>query len=430
MKIPLVYDFTLGVYVEQDMVATESATTLALKEAFDKHFKNVYFDSRFLAKLRAYNQEIFSRPNNLEWFGSTLLGVHPIRFLPQDSDRFFDEILEIDEDALTESIRSTRTINMDWNVGGSVFNLSIAYIVHRILKDAAKDDVAHGIGFQALMLLQFKFYTSIYFNFFSKRGRIVDLPTAEATYAALSLRFEIKTAGSWRKHLENRAEDFLTKDGTTHYERMVRFDSPKDVVYYITDMNTRNKKTIKEYYDELANVRRSGNRILVQSQTVILDGQAIMRDQVNAMAIAKQQLFEASMSPQALYKSELALVVLEMVPKASSTAFKNVLTYMAKLPTLSKEREAINAIMEDTLAHAFDYVVANRVTFTDVGGLLDKLQALYTAPKSSNVHVLSLRERLEKIVSKQTHLTHQAALAAVRTALMLYFVLRAIAGSR
>lgn len=31
MKIPLVYDFTLGVYVEQDMVATESATTLALK---------------------------------------------------------------------------------------------------------------------------------------------------------------------------------------------------------------------------------------------------------------------------------------------------------------------------------------------------------------------------------------------------------------
>lgn len=430
MKIPLLYDFALGVYVEQPIVATESSANLALKEAFDKHFKNVYFDSRFLANLRAFNQEIFGRANNLEWFGSTLLGVHPIRFLPQDSDRFFDSILGIDEDALTETVRSTKTVDLTWNVGGSIFNLAIAYIVHRVIGKADKDKVAHDIGFEALMLLQFKFYTSIYFNFFSKRGHLVDLPAAEAAYAALSMRFEIKIAGSWRKHLENRAEDFLSRDGTTHYPRMVKFDTPKDVVYYITDMNTRNKKTVKEYYRELKNVRASGNRILVQSQTVVLDGQAIMRDQVNALSIAKQQLFEASMSFPALYKSELALVVLELVPKASATAFKTVLQHIAGLPALGKERDAINALMEDTLAHAFDYVVSNRVAFTDVGALLDKLQALYTAPKSSNPYVLTLRERIEKLVSKQTHLTHQAALAAVRTAVMLYFVLRAIAGTR
>ena len=104
--------------------------------------------------------------------------------------------------------------------------------------------------------------------------------------------------------------------------------------------------------------------------------------------------------------------------------------YIAKLPSLGKERDKINVIMEDTLAHAFDYVVTNRVSFTDVASLLEKLRALYTAPKSSNQYVLSLRDSIEKIVSKETHLTHQAALAAVRTALMLYFVLRAIAGTR
>ena len=430
MKIPLRYDFSLGYYVEETMVATESTANPAFKDAFDKHFKNVTFDSRFLNKLRAYNQDIFGRPNNLEWFGSTLLGVHPIRYLPQDSDRFFDEICEVDEDALTESIRSTKSVNLEWNVGGSVLNLAIVYIVHRVLAKADKDPVAHDIGFQALMLMQFKFYSSIYFNFFSKRGRLVDLPTAEAAYAALSMRFEIKVAGSWRKHLENRAEDFLSKDGTTHHPRIVKFDNPKDVIYYITDMNTRNKNTVKEYYDELRKVRQSGNRILVQSQTIILDGQAIMRDQVNALSIAKQQLFESSVSFQSLYKAELALVVLEMVPKASGTAFKNVLQYIAKLPSLGKERDKINVIMEDTLAHAFDYVVTNRVSFTDVASLLEKLRALYTAPKSSNQYVLSLRDSIEKIVSKETHLTHQAALAAVRTALMLYFVLRAIAGTR
>jgi len=72
-------------------------------------------------------------------------------------------------------------------------------------------------------------------------------------------------------------------------------------------------------------------------------------------------------------------------------------------------------------------IVSNRINFKDVAFLLNRMRALYQSSKSTNEYVLSLRDRLEKLVKKETHLTHTAALAAVRNALLLYFLVRAIA---
>lgn len=426
MKQLLKYDFAAGMYVPSDVVATESTTDISLRKAFDTAFAKVIFDNRLLTRIRALNHDVFSRPNNIEWFGSCLLGVHPIRWLPQDTNRFFDDVLGVDEDQLAEAIRSTKAVNMDWNVGGNVMNLAITYCVHRIIDK--KDQISHDIGYELLMMMQFKFYTSIYFNNFTKKGRLVDIPTAEATYAALSLRFEIKQVGSWRAHLAARAEDFLSPTATTHYQDMVKFDNPVKIIYFISDLNTRAKNTVKDYYGVLKNTRANGSRILVQSATVILDGQSIIRDRVTAFNTAKQTLFDASASFSSFYKVELASVVLEMVPKASPTAFKAIIQYMANLP-MGKARDEVNGIMEDVISHAFDYVVSKRINFTDVGFFLERMRALYQAPKSSNEYVLSLRERIEKLVKRETHLTHDAALAALRNVLMLYFLIRAIAGT-
>ena len=50
------------------------------------------------------------------------------------------------------------------------------------------------------------------------------------------------------------------------------------------------------------------------------------------------------------------------------------------------------------------------------------------SPQPANRHLVHLlRERIEKLVKKETHLTNNAALAAVRNALLLYFLIRGIA---
>lgn len=418
----LIYDYGLGGYVPAgQLVAREAVKTDALRKAFDGVFKNVVVDKRLATKIRMYCSSVFNREGNVEWFGSNLLGVQTIRFYDSDRNRLFDEVLVVDEDLLEAEIAQTKTINGEWAVAGNTFNLAITYMVHLMMPKFADKDI-YNAAVDLVKLLQFKFYSSIYYHFFPKP---VDMPAAEAAYSMLSLKFDIRRLGNWGQHLTERAEYFVSKE-CPHYNEVKAFNHPDLLIRFITDLNTRTKQTVKDYYGVLDTVRRSNARVLTQTSRIDLDGESIIRDKVTALSTAKQTLIDASYDINNFYKEELARVALEMVPKASPVAMKTVLSYIAGLP-LGKEREAVESIMNDALSHAFDLIVTNRINFKDVAFLLNRMRALYQSSKSTNEYVLSLRTRIEKLVKRETHLTHAAALAAVRNALLLYFLVRAIA---
>ena len=416
------YDYGFGGFLPtKQIVASAALKTDALRKAFDSLFKNVTFDKRLTTAIRSYVAGVFNREGNVEWFGSSLLGVHTIRFFDSDRNKLFDQVLEVDEDLLQATIDQTKTINGEWAVAGDTFNLTITYLVHRLLPKFADKDM-YAAAVDLVKLLQFKFYSSIYYHFFPKP---VDMPAAEATYSQLSLKFDIRRMGNWGQHLTERAEYFVSKE-CPHYNEVKAFNTPDLLIRFITDLNTRTKQTVKDYYAVLDRVRRDNSRVLSQTSKVDLDGETIIRDKVTALNTAKQTLLDASWDINNFYKEELARVCLEMVPKASPVAMKTVLVYIASQP-LGKTRKDMESIMEDALAHAFDLIVTNRINFRDVAFLLNRMRALYQSSKSTNEYVLSLRERIEKLVKKETHLTNNAALAAVRNALLLYFLIRGIA---
>lgn len=418
----LYYDYGFGGYLPlRPLVASEAMKTDALRKAFDEAFKKVVFDKRLATKIRLYVSGVFGREGNVEWFGSSLLGVHTIRFFDSDRNKLFDQVLEVDEDYLQASIDQTKTINGEWAVAGDTFNLTVEYMIHRMIPKFSDKDL-YNAAVDMVKLLQFKFYSSIYYHFFPKP---VDLPAAEAAYSQLSLKFDIRRMGNWGQHLTERAEYFVSKE-SPHYDEVRAFNCPDLLIRFITDLNTRTKQTVKDYYAVLDRVRRENSRVVSQSSKIDLDGETIIRDKVTALNTAKQTLFDASWDINNFYKDELARVALEMVPKASPVAMKTVLLYIASQP-LGPKRDYVEGIMADALAHAFDLIVTNRINFKDVAFLLNRMRALYQSSKSTNEYVLSLRERIEKLVKKETHLTNTAALAAVRNALLLYFLIRAIA---
>lgn len=418
----LYYDYGFGGYLPlRPLVASEAMKTDALRKAFDEAFKKVVFDKRLATKIRLYVSGVFGREGNVEWFGSSLLGVHTIRFFDSDRNKLFDQVLEVDEDYLQASIDQTKTINGEWAVAGDTFNLTVEYMIHRMMPKFSDKDL-YNAAVDMVKLLQFKFYSSIYYHFFPKP---VDMPAAEAAYSQLSLKFDIRRMGNWGQHLTERAEYFVSKE-CPHYDEVRAFNCPDLLIRFITDLNTRTKQTVKDYYAVLDRVRRENSRVVSQSSKIDLDGETIIRDKVTALNTAKQTLFDASWDINNFYKDELARVALEMVPKASPVAMKTVLLYIASQP-LGPKRDYVEGIMADALAHAFDLIVTNRINFKDVAFLLNRMRALYQSSKSTNEYVLSLRERIEKLVKKETHLTNTAALAAVRNALLLYFLIRAIA---
>lgn len=417
----LYYDYGFGGYVPMGLfVVHEARHDDRLRKAFDSVFNKLVIDRKLASKLRHYVSGILSREGNVEWLGSNLLGVHSIRFFDSDRNRLFDEVINIDEDYLSELIKESHSINTDWQVAGDTYNLTIVYLLHLMIpKFGDKEILAAAIDL--VTILQFKFYSSIYYHFFPKP---VDLPAAEAAYSMLSMKFDIRRLGNWGLHMAERATYFCSSE-YPNYDAVKRFDAPDMVLRYITDLNTRTKQTVKDYYAVLDRVRRENARVVSQSARVELDGQSVIRDKVGALEIAKQNLFDASYDINNLYKEELARVVLEMVPKASPAALKTLLTYIAGLP-IGKKRDEINSIMEDTLSHAFDEIVTNRINFNDAVTVLQRMRALYQASKSPNPYVLSLRSRIEKLAAKETHIRHESALAALRNALLLYFLIRSL----
>lgn len=372
--------------------------------------------SSFLVQLQTANDD------HINFFGGNLLGTDRIRFLDTDRAKWFDDILQIDEDYLRECVHSVPYIDKEWKVGADVFNLSCVWVLHQFYTSPhARDPIIHQAMVDTLVILQFRFITSIYSQYFP---RLVDKAAAEATYAAFTLKFNIKRMGSWGEILRERAESFINHE-SPHIGALKTFQPDEKVVYVVTDMQTRTRKTIKDQYKVLDKVRSGNLRIQTTSSTLTIDGDKIIKDHVNTFNTAKQYLLDVSGNEASFIKKPLVDVVLNLMTTTSEHAFIETLRMICHEP-VGSFREEVEWMMEHTLIHAFDYIAKNRIRFNDVGIILVKLRAIYMSSKSTDPILLELRERIEKYVKANTHLKSPAALASVRTAIMLYFLLRAI----
>lgn len=395
-----------------------------LKKAFIESSDDLKFTPSTVKSISAFMAHIRSKDDHINFFGGNLLGVDRIRFYGQDRDRWFDEVLGIDEEYLRETVHALPSIVEDWKVTSDVFNICCVWVVHKLIERfGLKDKKAYAAMVDTLVLLQFRFMTSAYTNFFP---RPVDLPAAEATYAALSLKFKIKQLGSWGALFKDRAELMLAKD-SVHINTFKRFDVDSEILYVITDTSTRTRKTIKDQYGVLDQVRSGNLRTQQQSSLVEFDGETIIRDKVSAYNNARYYIQETIETPASFIKQELVGVILDMMPTVSEQALRDLLVYLST--ARNKDRKVIDGIVDNLLLYTFDYIAKNRLQFSDAGGILIKMKLLYTAAKAYDKNILSVRKELEKIVKKQTHLKSDSAVAAARTSIMLYILLRTLASN-
>ena len=92
------------------------------------------------------------------------------------------------------------------------------------------------------------------------------------------------------------------------------------------------------------------------------------------------------------------------------------------------DKKAIELI-EQTMEHLFNVVLADRkaqMRVNDVAAVLNRIRGLYTASRSNNDILNNMRDTAEKMVRKDVKIVNNANVAALRTGLLLYLVLRAM----
>ncbi len=394
------------------------------KEVFEEIITGVEYDKHLATLLHRYKQNFINRnKDHAAFFGGNLLGVHIVRFTTTDKNNWFDHIIQADEEILRERLHELEGINPEWHVSSNVMNLSCIYVAHKLFHSALPAAHKRQAMFDLFLILQFKFITSILSNFFPYPA---DKQVAEATYAALNMKFILKEKSSWLGLLSHRCEEILSRT-SPHYNAISSMDSNKQVVEMLNSIHGALKGYIKNIREVMERVRVTGGKVSSVSSVVGVNGEEILKDRTRGPAVFTNYLKSILSDKNSFIREELLLVVTKIMPSASYKHLRSALEHLSG-NYFKADHKKIEEIANLTMVHAFAYLSDNRVSLRsniDLGGMLMKLKGAYTSSRSTDPDLMRLRSLVEEVIRPAIDSKTEAVIASNRTAVLLYLVLRA-----
>lgn len=396
-----------------------------IRSIFEQECHGLTLDQKFVKRLQAYQQGFVNKnEDHIAFFGGHLLGVQTVRFTDDDRDRWFDEILEVDPGPLEERLLALPTVNAEFNVSSDTMNLSCAWLTHALAASKHLNDTQkHAAMIDVLLVLQYKFLTSRLYRHFPYPA---DPAVAEATYAQLSYKFAIKQYGNWSALLVARAEEVISKEGI-HHNAVYKMDNDGQVIYLLNDTQGRIRDMLKNIYDVFLSVHRQGIRIASTSAVIEHDGQEILKDKTKSLLAYGRYLNEVIADKNSFIREELVTIIEKLMHTMPPRLFRETLEWMSQNYRQSGA-SVIEDVLSETLIHSFDYLSHNRALVRndrDLPGLLARLRGVYMSSRSTDPALFSLREKVETIVKHATGNKNDSVIAAVRTGVLLYLVVRA-----
>lgn len=409
-------------------------STVNVKSLFDAECADLKIDRKFLRDLQTYRQNFANKnEDHVAFFGGHLMGVQDVRFTKTDRIEWFTSVLgDIDEDGLQEELLKLETLVPDPKkiryVSTDVMNLSCLWVVHALYRsNLPEKDKQQGM-MDALLVLQYKFITSILAYWFPNKA---DEAVAVATYARLPKKYKLKELGSWGKLLEYRAEQNLIKDSPHHKNKTFQnFNDDFNIIYMVNDIQGRIKGYLKNIRDEFEIVRRDPSALIRSTSNtgVNIDGEVVVRDRKNTYATYRSYLESTMADRNSFIIRELVEIVASTMPKLPLHNMVQCLEYMAKNSSKIKGDPNVVRLVDLTLEHLFDFIASNRssINTKDIAGVLSKLRNLYTASRANNDLLLEMRDVGEKVVMKAVKTKNANLVKSIRTGAILYLVARCL----
>ncbi|MNP89009.1 hypothetical protein D3C85_14050 [compost metagenome] len=410
-----------------------SGTTPTVKSMFDEAGAHINIDRNFLRRLQTYRQNFANKnDDHVAFFGGHLMGVQDVRFTKTDRLEWFANVLDIDDATLQDDLYTLKTLVPDpakvRYVSTDVMNLSCLWVIHAITRSKLSESDKHSGMIDALLVLQYKFITSILTYWFPNRA---DEAVAVATYARLPKKYKLKELGSWGALLQYRAEQTIDKR-SPHYinKTFQNFDDDYDIIYMVNDIQSRIKGYLRNIRDEFEIVRKDPTAVIrTNSNTSVnMDGEIVVKNKKNMYATYRRYIDEVMADRNSFIIRELTEIVAGCMPKLPYRNMLECLEYMTRNSSKLKGDPNVIKLTDLTLEHLFDFIASNRASLNinDIATMLTKLRNLYTASRANNDLLLEMRTVGEKVVRKSVKTKNDALVASIRTGAILYLVLRTI----
>lgn len=393
-----------------------------IKSILDASCSHLKIDDALLKSIHEYRIGFVNRnPDHVAFFGGNLLGVHPIRFRNADLNEWYDSVLGIDDIEVRSQILKLPTINPEWVRGTDVMNLSCLWLVHRFATSSLSAAKKHQGMIDALMVLHYKFITSLMAHYFPYPA---DKSVALATYAALTKKYALKVYGSWNAMLIARCEDIVSRS-SIHLKTINTFNDDGKIQYLVTDTQGRLRSIIKKMRGVFETIRQQDAKIHTTKMTGMdMEGKQILKDLTRNYTPFKRYLHEIASDAQRLIKPELVSVIADAMYTMPPEMLIEVLEYVAK--HYGKDKIDIEALLDEIVLHAVEYLSEEQSSFLktqDFATLITRLRANYMSSRSTDPSLLKIRQQTETLVKAVIKSKNPSVIAAVRTGFALYIVL-------
>lgn len=393
------------------------------RDLFDSMCKHVVFDEK-LCRTIELNRVAFTVKNNdhIHFLGGNLTGTYKFVFSTNDRMRWFDEVIQMDEQSLRDEIIHLPNIDKNHKVSSDTFNLSCVWVIHRLQKANLPQRLKEQAMRSTALMMIYRMFTSRYGRHFKY---LTDRATALATYNALSNKFYIKRFGNWNGVFNEYAE-VLVGPNSLHKRTIVNMDNDIKVVYMLNDTQNRQRAMLKTIYGVFLHVHDKGIKVYSNSATVEYEGESMFRDKKEGVTKYTTYLKETLISEESFIKPELTAIIEDAMPTVSPRMLRDTLTWISENVRLDRSNK-ISEALDKVVEHAYEVVYDDRLFVSgkvDLNALLLRLRGIYTASRNTEPKVLFIRKELETIAKKAIKTSNKAALASVRTGVALYVVLR------
>lgn len=396
-----------------------------VKQVFDTECSDVKFDAALAKRINEYQVGFVNKnEDHMTFFGGNLLGVQKVRFMPADKEKWFNDVLQIDDITIEEQLLKLPDINANFHISSDVFNLSVMWVIHSLLNShLLNDKQKQKATMDAALSLQYKFLTSLMFNYIRYA---IDPEVAAAAYAQLSYKYAIKQYGSWSATLVARCESLLSHEGI-HYNTLKKFNNDLDIVYLLNDTQSRIRDMLKNIYGHLLKVNKDGGKISSTSATVEHDGESILKDKTKSLLGYTRYLHSVISDKNSFIKQELLQVIKKVMYTMPGKQLDKTLDWLSTNYRQGDSKD-IDTLVSITLTHSFGYLKDHKNLLSesnDLASLISNMRGVYMSSRSTDVELLEIRKLAEKVVAKATGLKNDNIIASVRTGLLLYLLLRA-----
>lgn len=393
-----------------------------VKTVFDRHLGHMRFDHTFckrIANLKTYFLQ--KNDEHIHFFSEKLYGAYMVKWLPSDSDMWWIDLCESDEEEVQEDVWKLPSIRKEFKVSSDAFNLLIFYLIHKVHHAMIDDKLKEQTKTNLMAIFNYKAVSSNMANHF-KHG-LADKSLSEATYNALSKRFDIKTSKGWGDMLDTRAERFMAKS-SPHYKTYVDFTDDFAIVKMVNDARTRINNTVVEIAKVFYKLKEKGERLQKSSSTMMVDDGMVIKDLSRQRDKYIRYLSDAISDQRSFIKVELLDIVYSTIPNVDQEYFKHFLAYMSDNYT-SQKKKYIKDWVSDLIIYTFRLLEENGINEQDLIRIAEKIRQNFMAGRTNDKLIISVKKGVDKMIVESVPKLNGVAVTAERVGIMIYVVLRA-----